>query len=68
MAKDRLNPCIYYICFGNDCKKGFKCVSMDKCKTCAKYRPRKANHKPESIKIRRQKDKDRHDRRNADEQ
>lgn len=44
------------------CKKGFKNVTMDKCKNCPKYRGRKNNHKTESVKSRRQKDKDRHDR------
>lgn len=59
--KDRLNPCIHYVCAGADCKKGLKAVTMAKCKNCDKYRARKTNHKPESLKSRRQKDKDRHD-------
>ena len=62
MAKDRLNPCIHYVCYGETCKKGFKNVTMDKCKNCPKYCGRKNNHKTESVKSRRQKDKDRHDR------
>lgn len=59
--KDRINPCIYYVCANADCQKGRKNVTMDKCKNCSKYRPRKNNHKAEPIKLRRQKDKDRHD-------
>ena len=42
MAKDRLNPCIHYVCKGETCKKGFKDVTLAKCKTCEKYRPRKS--------------------------
>ena len=61
MAKDRLNPCIYYVCANEDCKKGFKNVTMSKCSTCEKYRPRKNKQKRDSIKDKRQKDKDRHD-------
>lgn len=59
--KDRNNPCIYYVCAHADCEKGRKDVTMDKCKNCNKYRPRKNTHKKESIKSKRQKDKDRHD-------
>ena len=59
--KDRLNPCIYYICANADCKKGFKEVTMDKCKNCKKYCPRKSSKKKEPIKLKRQRDKDRHD-------
>ena len=29
MAKDRLNLCIYYVCKGETCKKGFKDVDSD---------------------------------------
>lgn len=60
--KDRNQPCIYYICANADCRKGFKNVNLDKCKNCEKYYPRKSKHKEESIKIKRQKDKDRHDK------
>lgn len=59
--KDRLQPCIYYICKGSDCQKGFKEVTLDKCKNCKKYTPRKVTKKQESLKEKRQKDKDRHD-------
>ena len=59
--KDRTVPCIYYVCAGSDCKKGLKEVTLAKCKNCQKYRPRKQSKRPESIKSRRQKDKDRHD-------
>lgn len=60
--KDRINPCIYYVCCGEDCKKNFKNVTMTKCKNCSKYRPRKNHHKMESIKSKRRKDIDRHDK------
>lgn len=59
--KDIINPCIYYVCAGADCKKGFRKVMMDKCRNCEKYRPRKSGKKPESIKEKRRKDADRHD-------
>lgn len=58
--KDRLNPCVYYVCKGETCKKGIKNVDLAKCKNCHKYRGRKGV-KQESIKSKRQKDKDRHD-------
>ena len=50
MAKDRLNPCIHYVCKGETCKKGFKDVTLAKFKTCEKYRPRKSGQKQESVK------------------
>ena len=59
--KDRIQPCIYYICKGADCKKGYVNVDMKKCKNCPKYRARKNPKKPESVRAKRQKDKDRHD-------
>ena len=59
--RDRVEPCIYYICKGSDCKKGFVKVDMRKCKNCSKYQPRKNSKKMESVRSKRQKDKDRHD-------
>ena len=59
--RDRLEPCIYYVCKDADCKKGFVKVDLKKCKNCPKYRPRKNNQKKESVRDKRQKDKDRHD-------
>lgn len=59
--KDRTEPCIYYVCKGETCGKGYVKVDLSKCKNCPKYRPRKNNHKKESIKEKRRKDKDRHD-------
>ena len=50
--RDRLEPCIYYVCKDADCKKGFVKVDMKKCKNCPKY---------ESVRDKRQKDRDRHD-------
>lgn len=58
--KDRTSPCIYYVCANADCKKNRKNVTLKKCKNCPKYRPRKSP-KTESVKSRRQKDRDRHD-------
>lgn len=60
--KDRLQPCIYYVCKGGQCKKGFVNVDLSKCKNCAKYTPRKDGRKRESIREKRRKDKDRHDK------
>lgn len=59
--KDRTTPCVYYVCAHADCGKGVKDVTMDKCKNCKKYRPRKTGKRPAPVSIRRQKDKDRHD-------
>lgn len=59
--KDRLNPCIHYVCAHAECKKHFKDVTMDKCKNCPKYRGRKNSRRPEPISHKRQKDRDRHD-------
>ena len=59
--KDRTEPCIYYVCKGADCKKGILKVDLKKCKNCPKYMPRKNNRKKEPVRVRRQKDKDRHD-------
>lgn len=47
--------------FINKSKKRFKNVTLAKCKNCNKYRPRKSGKKQESIKAKRQKDRDRHD-------
>ena len=60
--RDRNIPCIYYICANETCQKGLKDVTMDKCKNCKKYKPRKVTRKQESIKTKRQKDRDRHDK------
>lgn len=60
MSKDRTAPCIYYVCAHKDCKKGFKDVTIKRCKNCAKYKPRKTNNHTEPIKHKRQKDFDRH--------
>ncbi len=56
MAKDRITPCEYYICAHAECKKGRTDVTMDKCQTCTKYRPRKqGNKKYETIQSKRNK-------------
>lgn len=59
--KDRISPCIYYVCAHADCQKGKKDVTMNKCKNCPKYKPRKTTKRPESVKSKKAKDKDRHD-------
>lgn len=59
--KDRLVPCVSYVCCGSDCLRGVKEVTMGKCKNCKKYKPRKVSKKQEPVKVKRQKDKDRHD-------
>lgn len=59
--KTRELICIYYVCAHADCLKNRKDVTMDKCQHCQKYRARKTNKKKESVKVKRQKDKDRHD-------
>lgn len=59
--KDRNIPCIYYTCAHGECQKGFKDVTTAKCKNCGKYKPRKVTKRPETIRHKRQKDKDRHD-------
>lgn len=59
--KDRMNPCIYYVCKDADCKKGFVKVDLKKCKNCPKYEPGKSSKREESVKVRKQKDRDRHD-------
>jgi|GEM_PF-1823368 len=61
IMKDRESPCIYYVCKDADCKKGFVKVDLKKCKNCPKYEPRKTTKKEESVKVKRQKDRDRHD-------
>lgn len=40
MAKDRVIPCVYYVCKGV-CKKGRRDAEIKGiCKTCEKYKPR----------------------------
>lgn len=45
--KDRLQPCIYYVCKGETCKKGFVNVDMSKCKNCAKYKGISCEYDPD---------------------
>ena len=43
--KDRISPCIHYICANSDCKKGVRNVThSDTCQHCSKYRPRKTGN------------------------
>lgn len=39
MAKDRLTPCLYYICAG-ECAKGRAAEHDGYCQHCDKYKPR----------------------------
>ena len=39
MAKDRITPCLYYVCKG-ECKKGRKSDHNGYCQRCDKYKPR----------------------------
>lgn len=45
MAKDRLTPCLYYLCAGS-CTKGREANHTGYCQYCNKYKPRaKVRHK-----------------------
>lgn len=59
--KDRTIPYIYYTCAHQPCQKGHQDVTMKRCKNCSKYRPRKVSKRQESVKSKREKDKNRHD-------
>ena len=39
MAKDRITPCLFYVCAGT-CKKGREADHAHYCQKCDKYRPR----------------------------
>lgn len=39
MSKDRLTPCLYYVCEGT-CEKGRESSHKNYCQTCEKYQPR----------------------------
>ena len=43
MAKDRLTPCLYYVCKG-ECKKGRNAEHVGYCQHCDKYKPRAKEH------------------------
>lgn len=60
--QDRLRPCIHYVCAHETCRKNIVDVTLKKCKNCAKYRPRKAGKRQEPFVLKRQKDRDRHDK------
>lgn len=40
MAKDRIQPCVSYVCEGAVCKKGRKAEHSGYCQKCSKYEPR----------------------------
>lgn len=44
MAKDRETVCKFYICFGEECKKGRKAEHNNYCQHCNKYEPRAKEH------------------------
>lgn len=58
---NRILPCIYYICAHETCQKNIKDVTLKRCKNCSKYRSRKSAKHSESVRAKRQKDRDRHD-------
>lgn len=39
MAKDRITPCLYYVCKG-ECEKGREADYSGYCQRCGKYVPR----------------------------
>lgn len=43
MAKDRLTPCLFYICKG-ECKKNREAEHGGYCQKCDKYKPRVREH------------------------
>lgn len=43
MAKDRLTPCLFYICKG-ECEKGRDAEHDGYCQRCDKYKPRAKEH------------------------
>lgn len=59
--KDRTVPCVSYVCAHADCLRGYKDVTVKRCKNCPKYRPRKTTKRPETVKSKREKDRNRHD-------
>jgi hypothetical protein len=52
MAKDRITPCKFYICYG-ECEKKRDADIFGYCQTCDKYQPRAKikykNHKKEKL-------------------
>lgn len=63
MAKDRIEPCIYYICAG-ECQKGREADHNGYCQKCKKYVPRVRTKHPN---IKKQKlEKIRNDERSKD--
>lgn len=61
MSKDRLTPCMYYICAG-ECEKGREADYKGYCQHCNKYRPRAKerhlNKKKEKLRKIREKEMD----------
>lgn len=60
--KDKQAPCIYYTNAHGTCDKGYIDVTLDKCSHCKKYRGRKMNVRPESIKLKRFKEREKMER------
>ena len=44
MAKDRLTPCLFYVCKG-ECKKGRNAEHSGYCQKCDKYKPTVREHR-----------------------
>jgi len=40
MSKDRIEPCKFYVCFGELCEKGREAEHNGYCQKCGKYEPR----------------------------
>lgn len=61
MSKDRLTPCMYYICAG-ECEKGREANYKGYCQHCDKYKPRAKerhlNKKKEKLRKIREKEMD----------
>ena len=43
MAKERITPCLYYICKG-ECEKNREASMHGYCQKCDKYKPRAREH------------------------
>ena len=49
MARDRIEPCIYYLCL-HECKKGRAAEHNGYCQHCDKYEPRVRRKHPNAKK------------------
>ena len=60
MAKDRITPCLYYVCAG-ECKKGRDAEHNGYCQKCNKYYPRVKERHLNKKKVAIQKDRGKYD-------